>query len=118
MTANGDDTAPSGYGCPVGDLFRAEGYETGKRDGIRQADWEYGHIGGFFEANNPYLPDAGPDPVPCRDCVNHTARVLMTAWEQAEGKPVTASYVATFADMARAALTNQPTPHNHHPDPM
>lgn len=32
------------------------------------------------------------------------ARVLMAEWERAEGKPVNPSYVATFADMARAVL--------------
>lgn len=32
------------------------------------------------------------------------ARVLMAAWEEAEGKPVNPSHVATFADMARAVL--------------
>ena len=36
--------------------------------------------------------------------VDTTARLLMAAWEKAEGKPVSASYVATFADMARAVL--------------
>lgn len=39
-----------------------------------------------------------------KDVVNHVARVLMDAWEKAEGKPVSPSYVATFADMARAVL--------------
>jgi hypothetical protein len=37
------------------------------------------------------------------------ARVLMAAWEKAEGKPVNPSYVATFADMARAALAARDT---------
>lgn len=40
--------------------------------------------------------------------VDHVARVLMAAWEKAEGKPVTPSYVATFADMARAVLADAP----------
>ena len=40
--------------------------------------------------------------------VNDVARTLMDAWEQAEGKPVTLSYVATFADMARAVLRDFP----------
>jgi hypothetical protein len=45
------------------------------------------------------------------------ARVLMAAWEKAEGKPVNPSYVATFADMARAALAARDTDQGagHHP---
>lgn len=39
--------------------------------------------------------------------VDKIAVVLMNAWEHAEGKPVTASYVATFADMARAVIAYQ-----------
>lgn len=42
---------------------------------------------------------------PERD-VDTLARVLMAAWEAAEGKPVSASYVATHADMARAVLAS------------
>ncbi len=38
--------------------------------------------------------------------VARVARVLMAAWEQAEGKPVSVSYVATFADLARAAIAD------------
>jgi hypothetical protein len=41
-----------------------------------------------------------------RDEVDRIARLLMAAWEKAEGKPVTPSYVATFADMARAVLAD------------
>jgi hypothetical protein len=41
--------------------------------------------------------------------VDVLARVLMAAWEKAEGKPVNPSYVATFADMARAALAARDT---------
>lgn len=37
--------------------------------------------------------------------VDRIARVMLAAWEHAEGEPVSASYVATFADMARAVLT-------------
>lgn len=44
-----------------------------------------------------------PDRVTASD-VDAMARVLMAAWEAAEGRPVKASYVATFADMARAVL--------------
>lgn len=40
---------------------------------------------------------------PSREQVDGLARVLMAEWERVEHKPVTASYVATFADMARAA---------------
>lgn len=36
------------------------------------------------------------------DETDRLAAVLMTAWEEAEGKPVSASYIATFADMAKA----------------
>lgn len=32
---------------------------------------------------------------------------LMTAWEAAEGEPVSASRVATFADMARAVIADR-----------
>ena len=42
--------------------------------------------------------------------VARVARVLMAAWEKAEGKPVSVSYVATFADMARAVLAEVPPP--------
>lgn len=38
--------------------------------------------------------------------VNVLAWVLMAAWELAEGKPVSPSYVATHADMARAILAS------------
>ena len=44
--------------------------------------------------------------VPTRHQVNDFARVLMGQWEIVEGKPVSASYVATFADMARALLAS------------
>lgn len=40
------------------------------------------------------------------DEVNRLARVLMSEWERVEGKPVSISYVATFADMARAVLAD------------
>lgn len=36
------------------------------------------------------------------DRANDIARTLMAAWEKAEGEKVNPSYVATFADMARA----------------
>lgn len=39
--------------------------------------------------------------------VNRLARVMMTAWEKAEGKPVNVSYVATFVDMARAVVSDK-----------
>lgn len=42
-----------------------------------------------------------------RDEVNRLARVLMDEWQRSEGAPVGSSYVATFADMARALLANQ-----------
>lgn len=45
------------------------------------------------------------DMLPSRDPrVDEIARVLLGAWEKAEGKPVNVSYVATFADMARAIV--------------
>lgn len=47
---------------------------------------------------------------PQSDEINHLARVLMAAWENAEGKPVNVSYVATFADMARAVLADERRP--------
>lgn len=40
-----------------------------------------------------------------RDRVDRYARVMMAAWEKAEGEPVSVSYVATFADMARAVVS-------------
>lgn len=43
------------------------------------------------------------------DHVNDLARVLIDAWEAVEG-PVTPSYVASFADMARAAIAAGWTP--------
>lgn len=39
--------------------------------------------------------------------VDKLAAVLIHAWEKAEGKEVNASYVATFADMARAVVEYQ-----------
>jgi hypothetical protein len=42
--------------------------------------------------------------------VDRVARVLMAAWEQAEGTPVSPSYVATFADLARAVIADVPPP--------
>jgi hypothetical protein len=41
--------------------------------------------------------------------VDRMALVLMAAWEQAEGTDVGVSYVATFVDLARAALGAEPT---------
>jgi len=39
--------------------------------------------------------------------VDRVARLLMEAWEQAEQKAVGISYVATFADMARAVIADR-----------
>jgi len=39
--------------------------------------------------------------------VDRVARLLMEAWEQAEGKAVGISYVATFADLARAVIADR-----------
>jgi hypothetical protein len=36
--------------------------------------------------------------------VNEVAWLLMDTWMVAEGSPVTASYVATFVDMAQAVV--------------
>lgn len=38
---------------------------------------------------------------------DRVARLLMEAWEQAEGAPVGISYVATFVDMARAVIRDR-----------
>lgn len=35
---------------------------------------------------------------------DEVARILMAAWEEAEGRPVNLSHVATFVDMAAALL--------------
>ena len=56
--------------------------------------------------------DIGQDPGahdPDRDEVDRVARLLMAAWEQAEAQAPTASYVATFADMARAVIADRPS---------
>lgn len=42
-----------------------------------------------------------------RDEVNRVARLLCDAWEKAEGKKVNPSYIATFADMARAVIADR-----------
>lgn len=46
---------------------------------------------------------------PLNNEVDRVARVLMAEWERVEGKAVSASYVATFADMARAVIYDQMT---------
>ena len=46
---------------------------------------------------------------PDRDEVDRVARLLMAAWEQAEGQAPAASYVASFADMARAVIADRPS---------
>lgn len=47
--------------------------------------------------------DAGHIPAsPRRQATDRLAGTLIEAWERAEAKPVNASYVATFADMAAA----------------
>lgn len=54
---------------------------------------------------------------PAPGLVNQLAVTLMAAWEAAEHEPVTASRVATFADMARAALDyHRPDVGNAAPD--
>ena len=45
-----------------------------------------------------------------RDDVNDLAQVLIDAWDAVEREPVGVSYVATFADMARAAIAAGWTP--------
>lgn len=55
---------------------------------------------------NPLLEataDRFPGPPPTE--TDRLARLMIAAWEQAEG-PVNASYVATFADMARAVVAD------------
>lgn len=39
--------------------------------------------------------------------VDRVARILMSEWERVEHKPVNVSYVATFADMARAVIADR-----------
>lgn len=39
------------------------------------------------------------------DRVDKYAKIMIAKWEDVEGKPVNASYIATFADMARAVVT-------------
>ncbi len=41
-----------------------------------------------------------------RDDVDAVARILMDAWERAEGSRVGLSYIATHADMARALIAS------------
>lgn len=41
-----------------------------------------------------------------RDDVDAVARILMDAWERAEGTRVGLSYIATHADMARALIAS------------
>ena len=48
-----------------------------------------------------------PVNVPLTDDVDRVARVLMDAWEAAEGERVSVSYVATHADMARGILESE-----------
>lgn len=43
-------------------------------------------------------------PTPSRSEIDRMARVLIREWERVEGPLVGTSYVATFADLARAAL--------------
>jgi hypothetical protein len=59
-------------------------------------------------------PPADVDPVGTDPLVevNRVARVLMAEWERAEGKPVSASYVATFADMARVVIADRRAQHD------
>ncbi len=45
--------------------------------------------------------------------VDEVACLLMDEWEAAEGEPVGASYVATFADMARAVVARQKALDSH-----
>lgn len=39
-----------------------------------------------------------------REAVDAEARILIAAWERAEGQRVNSSYISTFVDMARASL--------------
>lgn len=39
--------------------------------------------------------------------IDRVAQLLMDEWERVEGKPVNASYVATFVDMARTVIADQ-----------
>jgi hypothetical protein len=39
--------------------------------------------------------------------LDRVARLLMDAWERAEGTPVGMSYVATFVDLARAVIADR-----------
>lgn len=46
-------------------------------------------------------------PSPERAEVDRVARILIAEWRRVEHKPVNISYVATFADMARAVVTDR-----------
>lgn len=55
---------------------------------------------------------ADPDPrrgtpSPERAEVDRVARILLAEWERVEGKQVNVSYIATFADMARAVIADR-----------
>lgn len=55
---------------------------------------------------NPLLADTAdrfPGPPPTE--TDRLARLMIAAWEKAEG-PVTPSYVATFADMAKVVVAD------------
>lgn len=39
--------------------------------------------------------------------VDRVARLLIAAWERAEGKQVNVSYVATFVDMAKVVVADR-----------
>ena len=68
------------------------GYLRGKAEGLRVA-------------RQPQ-----PAAVPDHAAIDRLARILMAAWNKAEKTTVNGSYVATFADMARAALTETDEP--------
>lgn len=51
-----------------------------------------------------YAPVEDPIGRPSTDLVNRVANAMIAEWERVEGKKVSVSYVATFADMARAAI--------------
>lgn len=63
-----------------------------------------GEIEDASEAGRRFVEAIRGEYRPKREDVDRVARVMLAAWEEAEGAPVNPSYVATFADMARAVL--------------
>ncbi len=58
---------------------------------------------------DPVTPEVGPvtGAVPGLAEVDRVTRLLMAEWERVEEKPVSASFVATFADMGRVVIADR-----------